>query len=175
MEDETSLTISPALCDRAQAILKALKDKDLSIVTGESCTAGMVAAVLSRADGAGDVLHGGFVTYTKDHKTKALGVSRDLLKERGAVNEEAVKQMAEGALKNSPASLALAVSGVLGPKEDEDGNPVGLVYLCAAAKGKEPMIVREDWGKQSPEELIRLTIVRAFDLIEETIQNSNAF
>ena len=85
---ETALTISPELCERAQAILKTLKDKGLSIVTAESCTAGMIAAVLSRADGAGEVLHGGFVTYTKAHKQTALGVSRELLRDRGAVNEE---------------------------------------------------------------------------------------
>jgi nicotinamide-nucleotide amidase len=111
----------------------------------------MVAAVLSRAGGAGDVLHSGFVTYTKERKAKALGVSGALLKERGALNEEVVKQMAMGALKQ-PASLSLAVSGMLGPEEDEDGNPVGLVYFCAAAKDRAPMIVGEEWGKQSPEE-----------------------
>ena len=174
MSAETTLTISPSLCERAHEILKALKDVGLSIVTAESCTAGMVAAALSRADGAGDVLHGGFVTYTKEHKTKALGISPDVLKQSGAVNEEVVKQMALGALKHSPASLSLAVSGVLGPEEDEDGNPVGLVYFCAKAKDKAPMIMREDWGKQSPEELMRLTIARAFDLIESAIKNSSA-
>jgi nicotinamide mononucleotide (NMN) deamidase PncC len=72
---DTILTISPDLCDRAKSILDALKDSGHSIVTAESFTAGMIAAVLSRADGAGDVLHGGFVTYTR----AALGVSADLL------------------------------------------------------------------------------------------------
>ena len=91
---DTAFTISPALCDRAQAILKVLKDTGLSIVTAESCTAGMIAAILSRADGAGEVLHGGFVTYTKAHKHAALGVSADLLRDQGAVNEEVVKQLA---------------------------------------------------------------------------------
>ena len=65
MPTDTALTVSPDLCDRAQAINKALKSAGLSIVTAEFCTAGMIAAVLSRADGAGEVLHGGFVTYTK--------------------------------------------------------------------------------------------------------------
>jgi hypothetical protein len=65
---DAALTVSPDLWDRAQAIKKALKSAGLSIVTAESCTAGMIAAVLSRADGAGEVLHGGFVTYTKGPK-----------------------------------------------------------------------------------------------------------
>jgi nicotinamide-nucleotide amidase len=171
---DASMSVSPALKERAKHILSALKDAGLSIVTAESCTAGMVAAVLSRAEGAGDVLHGGFVTYTKQHKTKALGVSAELLQERGAVNADVVKQMALGALEHSPARVSLAVSGVLGPEEDEDGNPVGLVYFCAAVKGNPPITAREEWGNRTPEELLQLTIARALDLIESAIKDSNA-
>jgi Competence-damaged protein len=69
-------------------------------------------------------------------QTSALGLSADLLREKGAVNEEVVTQLARGALKHSPASVSLAVSGVLGPEEDEDGNPVGLVYFCCARSGR---------------------------------------
>jgi hypothetical protein len=87
MSAETALNLSPTVCKRAQAIVRALKAADMSIVTAESCTAGMIAAALSRADGASEVLHGGFVTYTKAHKTAALGVSADLLREHGAVKE----------------------------------------------------------------------------------------
>jgi nicotinamide-nucleotide amidase len=173
MPADTTLTISPALCQRAQAILKALKDSGLSIVTAESCTAGMISAVLSRADGAGEVLHGGFVTYTKAHKNAALDVSADLLREHGAVNEDVVKQLAAGALKNSPASLSLAVSGVLGPEEDEDGNPVGLVYFCCLKLGGQPVVVREEFGKKEPDQLLNLTIDRAFDLIESCIDKKS--
>jgi nicotinamide-nucleotide amidase len=67
--DDTARIISPALKERAQSILEALKASQTSIVTAESCTAGMIAAILSRADGAGDLLHGGFVTHTKEQKT----------------------------------------------------------------------------------------------------------
>lgn len=59
--------------------------------------------------------------------------SADLLREKSAVNET---QLATGALKHSPASVSLAVSGVLGPEEDEDGNPVGLVYFCCVGSFK---------------------------------------
>jgi nicotinamide-nucleotide amidase len=169
---ETALTVAPKLCERAQAILKALQAVGLSIVTAESCTAGMIAAVLSRADGAGEVLHGGFVTYTKAHKTSALGVSADLLRDKGAVNAEVVTQLATGALKHSPASLSLAVSGILGPAEDEDGNPVGLVYFCCVRSGGHPVVAKEEFGKKKPEELLQLTIARAFDLIEACVGES---
>jgi nicotinamide-nucleotide amidase len=171
---ETALTVGPQLCERAQAILKELKGAGLSIVTAESCTAGMIAAVLSRADGASEVLHGGFVTYTRAHKTSALGVSADLLREKGAVNEEVVTQLARGALKHSPASVSVAVSGVLGPEEDEDGNPVGLVYFCCVRSSGHPVVVKEEFGKKKPEQLLQLTIARAFDLIEDCVGESRA-
>jgi nicotinamide-nucleotide amidase len=157
------------MCDRAQSILKALKESGLSVITAESCTGGMIAAVLSRADGAGEVLHGGFVSYTKARKHAALGVSADLLRDQGAVNAEVVKQLARGALDRSPASLARAVSGVLGPEEDEDGNPVGVDYLCCLRSGIGPVVVDEDFGKQKPEELLQITIARAFAHVESCI------
>lgn len=163
------LTISPTLCGRAQTIVDALKTAGMSIVTAESCTAGMIAAVLSRADGAGELLHGGFVTYTKAHKSAALGVSADLLRQHGAVNAEVVRQLAAGALDKSPASLSLAVSGVLGPEEDEDRNPVGLVYYCCQKSGAGPVVAKEEFGKKEPDELLQLTIARAFDLIASCI------
>lgn len=59
--------------------------------------------------------------YSKDHKTQALGVNRELLRAYGGVCEEVAKQMALGALEHSPAHLALSVTGVLGPETDEDG------------------------------------------------------
>jgi PncC family amidohydrolase len=166
---ETIFNIGPSLRERAQDVLTGLKSAGMSIVTAESCTAGLIAAVLSRADGAGEVLHGGFVTYSKAHKTAALGVSADLLREQGAVNGDVVTQLAAGALAHSPASLALAVSGVLGPEEDEDGNPVGLVYFCCLTRHGQPVVVREEFGKNSPERLFELVIARGFDLIEAYI------
>jgi nicotinamide-nucleotide amidase len=154
------------LKDRAQQVLSALKDAKMTIITAESCTAGAIASILSQAEGASEILHGGFITYTKAHKAKALGVSWRLLKEQGAVNAEVVKQLTAGALERSPASLALAVSGVLGPEEDEDGNPVGLVYFCTLAKGGEPSVVREEFGKRPHDQLLELVLHRAFDLVE---------
>jgi nicotinamide-nucleotide amidase len=111
------------LKQHAQQALDALKAAKLTIVTAESCTAGTIAALLAQAKGAGDILHGGFTTYTKEHKIKALGVSERLLKEQGAVNADVVKQLATGAFERSPATMAIAISGVLGPESDEDGIP----------------------------------------------------
>jgi nicotinamide-nucleotide amidase len=130
----------------AESTLDAARRANLSLVTAESCTAGKLASLLSEAPGAGQRLHGGFVTYTKAHKTKALGVSAALLKHRGAVCKDVALAMAEGALARSPANLAVSITGVAGPDRDEDGNPVGLVCIAVACVGQEPSCVEKNYG-----------------------------
>jgi nicotinamide-nucleotide amidase len=116
----------------AKQTLEAARQKNLSIVTAESCTAGKLAALLSETLCAGECLHGGFVTYTKAHKTRALEVAAAVLKQEGAVCADVAVAMAEGALARSPAEVAVAITGVAGPDPDEDGNPVGLVCIAVA-------------------------------------------
>ncbi len=79
--------------------------------------------------------HGGFVTYTKPHKSCALGVPETLLREKGAVCAEVARAMAEGALEHSRAGISAAITGVAGPEPDEDGNPVGRVCIAIARRG----------------------------------------
>lgn len=71
-------------------MVKLLRARNLTLVTAESCTAGLIAALLSKPEGASDVLHGGFVTYTKAQKSRVLGLPA-LLKRNGS-------DMASGAL-----------------------------------------------------------------------------
>jgi hypothetical protein len=100
------MPFKPALLEAAREVLAFAKEKSLSIITAESCTSGLLASVLSEAPGAANLLHGGFVTYTKRNKTVALGVPEETLITKGAVNEEVARAMAEGALKRSPADMS---------------------------------------------------------------------
>ena len=134
------------LAELAKQALAAAQQRKLSIVTAESCTAGKLAVLLSEAPGAADHLHGGFVTYTKANKTRALGVSADLLARKGAVCCDVAIAMAEGALERSPADLAVAITGVAGPDPDEDGNPVGLVCIAVAREQTEPAVLEKRYG-----------------------------
>jgi len=118
----------------------------LTIITAESCTSGLLATVLSEAPGAGKILQGGFVTYTKEHKHVALGVPEELLHAKGAVCSEVACAMAEGALARSTADLAAAITGVAGPEPDEDGNPVGRVFIAAARRGRDASCFQKDYG-----------------------------
>jgi nicotinamide-nucleotide amidase len=130
----------------AKAVLAIAGEKRLTIVTAESCSSGLLATTLSEAPGAAELLHGGFVTYTKANKTAALGVSAELLRSKGAVCPEVAAAMAEGALKRSPADVAVAITGVAGPSKDDDGNPVGLVCLAVAREGRSPLVAERHYG-----------------------------
>lgn len=157
--------IESDLASRAQPIVDALRRSGRSVVTAESCTGGLLAAVLSHAEAASECLHGGFVVYTKAQKHAALGVAEGEMQLHGAVNGEVAKQMAEGALRCSPATVALSITGVLGPNPDEDGNPPGLVYLGLAEAGKPTLTVRHDFGKADPDYIRKETLSRALDLL----------
>lgn len=141
------MAFSEQLVDLAKRALEAAKANKRSIVTAESCTAGKLSGLLSEAPGASAFLHGGFVAYTKDNKTKALGVSADLLRTKSAVCVDVAIEMAQGALKRSAASVAVAITGVAGPEPDEDGNPVGLVCIAVARKGAAPVRTEKRYGE----------------------------
>jgi nicotinamide-nucleotide amidase len=136
----------PKLVDLAERALEKARRRNLTIVTAESCTAGKLSAVLSESPGAAEHLHGGFVTYTKANKVKALGVDAGLLAAKGAVSADVAVAMAEGALRRSPADVAVAVTGVAGPDPDEDGNPVGLVCIATARDGRKPLHVERKYS-----------------------------
>lgn len=147
----------------ANRVVKLAKDRKLTLITAESCTAGLLAHFLAGAEGASDAFHGGFVTYTKKNKTKALGVSAELLEADTAVSARVAEAMANGALDRSPADVAVAVTGVTGAEPDEDGNPVGLIYVAAARRGKTSA-VREHHLKGPAEELAKAAIQSALAL-----------
>jgi nicotinamide-nucleotide amidase len=166
--------IDAALVARAGRSVARLKARGLSVVTAESCTAGLIAAVLAQAEGAGEVLSGSFVAYSKDHKAQALGVDRELLAHTGAVNATTAAQMLRGAMAHSPADVGLAVTGVLGPDADEDGNPVGLVFFAAGPRGCAAQVERHEYGHQPHEILRRRVVIDALSLLDRAIETPEA-
>jgi len=115
-------------------ILQAARDLGLRIVTAESCTAGMLAAALTDPPGASDVFERGFVTYSNAAKVEMLGVSAATLAADGAVSESVAREMAEGALAHSTASLAISITGIAGPGGSEF-KPEGRVCFGLARSG----------------------------------------
>jgi PncC family amidohydrolase len=123
--------VTEALAEADQLVRRAEK-AGLTILAVESCTAGALGSALAAAEGAGDVFHGGFIVYSKENKTIAVGVPQDLIKTHTAVSAPVAKAMARGGIERGPADLSIAITGVAGPDPDEDGNPVGLTFIAAA-------------------------------------------
>lgn len=143
--------MSVNLAPLAEDVLKAARRRKLTLVTAESCTAGLLSQLLSDAEGAADHFHGGFVTYTKQHKTRALQVPAELLRQKGAVCPEVAAAMAEGALRASDADVSVAITGVAGPEPDEDGNPVGRVCIAVARRGSSSAVQEYGYGNRGRE------------------------
>jgi nicotinamide-nucleotide amidase len=121
-----------ALLDQARDVLDAARAKNIRIVTAESCTGGLIAALLTEIPGSSDVVERGFVTYSNEAKEEALGVPSALLRRYGAVSDQVARAMADGALRHARAQLAIAVTGIAGPGGGGAEKPVGLVYVALA-------------------------------------------
>jgi nicotinamide-nucleotide amidase len=124
-----------ALQEETARLLDAFRKRGMRIATAESCTGGLVAALLTEIPGSSDVLERGFITYSNAAKIGMLGVPVDLIAAHGAVSEPVARAMAEGALIVSPADVSIAVTGLVGPGGGSEAKPVGLVHLAAARRG----------------------------------------
>jgi nicotinamide-nucleotide amidase len=150
----------------ATNLLDTAREGSLHIATAESCTAGLIAAALTEIAGSSDVVDRGFVVYSNRAKTELLGVSPELIHLYGAVSEEVARAMAEGALKNSAAQLAVSCTGIAGPGGATAGKPVGLVHLAAARQGQTTLheecrfgdIGRSNVRMRSVEEALKLLL-----------------
>lgn len=82
--------------------------------------------------------------------------------------------MARGALRNSRADIAIAVSGVLGPAPDDDGNPVGLVFFCVARRGRSDRVVKKRYAKATDNRLRYLAVAQALKLATTYVAKQSA-
>lgn len=114
-----------------------LRQRGLHVSAAESCTGGLIAGAITEVAGSSGWFEQGWVTYSNAAKQAALGVSIDVLNASGAVSEDTVLAMARGALLESGADIAVAVSGIAGPDGGSAEKPVGTVWLGWAVKGGE--------------------------------------
>jgi len=117
-----------------KAILDLMKANKLTLSTAESCTGGYIAHLLTLHAGSSAVFAGGAVAYSYDLKESILSVKNETLTNYGAVSEQTVKEMAEGAIQHFKTDYAIAVSGIAGPDGGMPGKPVGTVWIAIASK-----------------------------------------
>jgi nicotinamide-nucleotide amidase len=133
-------------------------------VTAESCTGGLVAALLTSIPGSSDVVERGFVTYSNEAKTEMLGVPTGIIATHGAVSAPCAEAMAQGALAHSRADIALSITGVAGPGGGSAEKPVGLVFL-AVATVERCDVVEMRFGALSRDEIRARSVIKALEMM----------
>jgi nicotinamide-nucleotide amidase len=162
--------VDEELLAEARALLDLCRANKLTIATAESCTGGLVAATLTEIPGSSDVVERGFVTYSNAAKIAMLGVPADIIGRFGAVSRETAEAMAQGALANSPADLAVSITGIAGPGGGSPGKPVGLVHFAAAARGG-PLVHHEGrYGDIGRAPVRRVSVKQALDMLSVLAQ-----
>ena len=152
----------------AQQVGEALRRIDKKLTVAESCTGGGIAESITSVAGSSQWFEYGYITYSNKAKIKLLGVEQQTLDSYGAVSEQVVEQMAEGALKSSDADYAIAVSGIAGPDGGTAEKPVGTVWICWIT----PEITRvEKYQLQGDRQAVRDQVIKIS--LQELLQQLN--
>ncbi len=118
-----------------QTVVRLLKVRGMKLATAESCTGGLIANRITNVPGASEVFTHGFVTYANEAKSDMLGVAAQDIETHGAVSEVVARAMAEGALRESGANIAVSVTGIAGPGGGSEEKPVGNAWIAVALRG----------------------------------------
>lgn len=153
----------------ARKIVESLTEKGCTLATAESCTGGAIAAAITAIPGSSAMFKGGIVAYSNEVKTNVLGVNEETLAAHGAVSEETVLQMAQGARKLLKTDYAVATSGIAGPGGGTPEKPVGTVWMALAAgnRTKAYCLHQSDQGRNKN---IELAVLHALNLLLQEIE-----
>lgn len=160
---------SAELVARAAQVLATARARELKIATAESCTGGLIGGLLTEIAGSSDVFERGFIVYSNRAKEEMLGVSPALIRQHGAVSEIVARAMAEGAVRQSTAQLAVAVTGIAGPGGGSEEKPVGLVHIAAARAGQATLHQEYRFGDIGRTEIRLATVEAALGLLAQII------
>jgi nicotinamide-nucleotide amidase len=154
------------MTDLITRLSNALRQSGKKLATAESCTGGLISARITDLSGSSSIFDRGFVTYSNEAKEDMLGVSHETLRDHGAVSEKTAIEMAQGALDNSAADIAVAVTGIAGPNSDDTEKQVGLVYIAVASNEGTECFRHNFKGERSAirEQTVQAALAHALDL-----------
>ena len=157
------------LVGRAAALVAACRARGLVLATAESCTGGLVAALLTEVPGSSAAVDRGFVTYSNAAKSEMLGVDPALIAAEGAVSEAVARAMAAGILVRSRADVGVSITGVAGPGGGTAAKPVGLVHFACARRDRGVTAVERRFGDIGRSAVRLASVEQALDLLEAAL------
>jgi nicotinamide-nucleotide amidase len=157
----------PSLIARAEALIRLCTAKGLKIATAESCTGGLICALLTEIPGSSAVVDRAFVTYSNEAKAEMIGVPMPLIEAHGAVSPQVAGAMASGAIRHSKADLSVAVTGIAGPTGGSAEKPVGLVQFARSRRDQEPELFERRFDDKGRASIRRAALDYALTLLEE--------
>jgi len=164
--------VSGAAGDLSDGALRSLAEKAGALLlqgrrrvaTAESCTGGWVAKCLTDIPGSSQWFERGYVTYSNLAKEHSIGVAASVIETFGAVSRATVEQMAAGALHESGADLAVAITGIAGPDGGTPEKPVGLVWFALAQRSVPPVVQQRHFAGDR-EAIRRAAVATALQLV----------
>ncbi|MEI7805441.1 MAG: CinA family protein [Hyphomicrobiales bacterium] len=162
------------IVEAAKRLLAICKRKNLLVATAESCTAGLVAGTLTEIPGVSSILDRGYVTYSNEAKHEMLGVSRDILKQHGAVSRETAEAMVRGVLGNSRVHLSVSITGIAGPDGGTAEKPVGLVHFAAASRSGKLVHSEKRYGDLGRSSVRKQSVLQAFRMLHDLAEGEEA-
>lgn len=160
----------PDLMAQATTIVVDARARGLTLTTAESCTGGLVAAIITEIAGSSSVFERGLVTYSNAVKTELLGVPDAVLDEHGAVSAACAVAMADGALSRSGADMAVSVTGIAGPGGATPLKPVGLVHFALARRGFDTASVERRFGDAGRGAVRMASVAQALAMLADALR-----
>lgn len=156
------------LADRMRALHATLRKKKLTVAVAESCTGGLLGAILSEHSGSSDYFRGGVEVYSDEAKTVLADVPPQLIHSHGAVSSVVAGALARGARAKLGAKIGLGITGIAGPTGATPGKPVGLVYIAIDGP-KLQSVKKKQWAFDRAGNRLASVGV-ALDLLAEAIE-----
>lgn len=154
-----------------KAILNFMAERDLTLSVAESCTGGYISHLITQHAGSSKVFFGGAVSYAYELKESILGVKNETLWQHGAVSEETLIEMVEGALLNFKSDYAVAVTGIAGPDGGTPEKPIGTVWIGVANKKKT--VTRKFLFGNKRQQNIERTAIAALNMLNILLKELN--
>lgn len=159
------------VCGLNEKLIGILTEKKLKISTAESCTGGLLSALLTDVSGASEVLEECIVTYSNAVKMRELNVKEETLRNYGAVSFDTAKQMAEGICAHTGADVGIGITGIAGPSGGTAEKPVGTVFIGVSVL--QETVVLENHFHGSRESVREQSCITALKAAIELTEKAN--